>query len=259
VCSSGEEEVSLDFKFVPDWQLEFFRGVALDLWRSAMTPQQTAAEVDFLVKTLGVNVPARILDVPCGNGRHSVQLARRGYRVTGVDLSKEFIAEAESSSASLPASWICADMRQLPWSEEFDGAFCFGNSFGYLSPEEAPQFLLAISRTLKRGSRFILETGMAAESILPNLQPIRWYKVDDIYMLSANKYHPREARLDIEYTFIRDGKVDVRPSSSYVLSANQICRMCSDAGLEVTELLGSVGGEAYGLASGRLILVAVKR
>ena len=251
--------MSPDFQFVPDWQLEFFSGVALDLWRRAMSPQQTAAEVDFLAKALSVDAPARILDVPCGNGRHSVELARRGYRVTGVDLSQEFIAEAERSSVSLPAIWVCSDMRQLPWSEEFDGAFCFGNSFGYLSPEEAPQFVLAVSRTLKRGSRFILETGMAAESILPNLQPIRWYKVDDIYMLSANKYHPREARLDIEYTFIRDGKVDVRPSSSYVLTANQICRMCSDAGLEVIELLGSVGGEAYGLTSGRLILVAVKR
>lgn len=251
--------MSPDFKFVQDWQLEFFRGVALDLWRRAMTPQQTAAEIDFLAKTFGVNAPARILDVPCGNGRHSIGLARRGHRVTGVDLSQEFIAEAESSSRPLPVSWICADMRQLPWSEEFDGAFCFGNSFGYLSPEEAPQFLLAISRTLKRGSRFVLETGMAAESILPNLQPVRWYKVDDIYMLSANKYHAREARLDIEYTFIRDGQVDVRPSSSYVLTVNQICRMHSDVGLDVTELLGSVAGEAYGLNSGRLISVAVKR
>lgn len=116
-----------------------------------------------------------------------------------------------------------------------------------------------VARTLKPGRRFIIETGMAAESILPNRQTKRWYRLGDLYMLSENQYHPREGRLDIQYTFIRDGQAETRPSSSYVLTVNEMCRMHVEAGLQPAELLGSINGEPYEMGSPRLILVSVKR
>jgi SAM-dependent methyltransferase len=240
----------------PNWQVEFFRGVALDLWRRVTPPEQTRAEAEFLQKALYAGESSHLLDVPCGNGRHSIDLAKRGHHVTGVDQSEEFIAEAKAASVSLPARWIIADMRRLPWRAEFDGAFCFGNSFGYLDSESARDFLIAVARTLKPGSRFAIETGMAAESILPGLLKTRWFKAGDIYMLSENQYHPREGRLDIQYTFIHDGQVETRPSSSYVLTVNEICRMHAEAGLQPVELLGSIDGEAYQLGSPRLIIIS---
>ena len=240
----------------PNWELNFFRDVACDMWRLAVTPAQTQAEVEFLQKTLAAS---NLLDVPCGNGRHSVELARAGARVTGVDSSVEFLTEARNNSRNLDARWIQADMCDLSWAAEFDGAFCMGNSFGYLDPARAQQFLEAVSRSLKPESRFVLETGMATESILPGLQHSRWYKVGDIYMLSRNQYHPRDARLDIEYTFVRNGKEEMRPSSSYVLTVNEICRMTHQVGLEPQQLLASVAGEPYQLGSQRLLLVTEKK
>jgi len=195
----------------PNWELNFFRDVACDMWRLAVTPAQTQAEVEFLQKTLAAS---NLLDVPCGNGRHSVELARAGARVTGVDSSVEFLTEARNNSRNLDARWIQADMCDLSW---------------------------------------------AAESILPGLQHSRWYKVGDIYMLSRNQYHPRDARLDIEYTFVRNGKEEMRPSSSYVLTVNEICRMTHQVGLEPQQLLASVAGEPYQLGSQRLLLVTEKK
>lgn len=215
--------------------------------------------MEFLQKALHATESLHLLDVPCGNGRHSIRLAQTGCRVTGVDLAEEYIAEARQASRLLPAEWILGDMRQLTWHGEFDGAFCFGNSFGYLDPDEAGGFLQAVSRALKPGSRFVIETGMAAESILPNRQTTRWFRLGDLYMLSENQYHPREGRLDIEYTFLRDGKAEKRPSSSYVLTVNEICRMHVAAGLQPEDLLGSINGEPYQLGSPRLILVSVKQ
>src|SRR2546426_10944425 len=68
------------------WYKNFFYGVALDLWRKAITPEQTRAEVDFLVKTLRPPEGARLLDVPCGGARHSLPLSAPGFRVGGVEL-----------------------------------------------------------------------------------------------------------------------------------------------------------------------------
>jgi SAM-dependent methyltransferase len=177
--------------------------------------------------------------------------------LTGLDLSEESIAEARQASTH-PIRWVQDDMRTLSVVSEFDGAYCFGNSFGYLAWDEACQFLAAVARALKPGARFIVDTGMAAESILPSLARNRWFRLGDILMLSENRYHPAESRLDIDYTFVRGGQVETRPTSSYVFTVRELCSMHAEAGLGPVELLASTGGEAYQPGSPRLILVSAK-
>ena len=240
-----------------NWQHNFFRDVALEFWRRAMTPEQTRKEVDFLETTLRLVPGAHLLDVPCGNGRHARELARRGYSLTGVDSSEEFIAEATAAEPSI--RWVLGDMRALPWHAEFDGAYCAGNSFGYLGPDDAPKFLAAVARSLKPGGRLVLDTGMAAESILPTLGKGRWHRMGDIIVLSENRYHPRESRLDIDYTFIQNGKTETRPTSSYCFTAGEICRMHTAAGLEVVDLLEWYVANPYQLGSGGLVVVSQAR
>ncbi len=243
-----------------NWYEHFFQGVALDVWRKAVPPEQTRAEVEFLEKTLELAPGARLLDVPCGNGRHCLELVARGYRTTGVDIAEEFIREAQAHAAksALQAEFLLGDMRNLPWPSEFDGAFCFGNSFGYLEHAGTVQFLSALSRTLKPGARFVLETGMAAESILPKLQERGWMQLDDILFLSARRYEAAESRLYIEYTFVRDGKQETREASEQVYTAAEIRRLLEQAGLSTLALYSSLDQQPYQIGSPRLILVAEK-
>ena len=242
-----------------DWYKHFFHGVALDVWRSAVPPEQTRAEADFLEKVLERAPGTRLLDVPCGNGRHSLELASRGYRTTGVDIAEEFVHEAQNRAASgLQAEFLLGDMRQLPWESEFDGAFCFGNSFGYTEHAGTVDFLSALSRTLKRGSRFVLETGLAAESILPKLQERGWVQIDNILFLSARQYETAESRLYIRYTFVRDGKQETREASQQVYTVAEIRRLLGQAKLDTLALYSSLDQQPYQLGSPRLILVAEK-
>jgi SAM-dependent methyltransferase len=241
-----------------NWQANFFRGVALEMWRRAVSPEQTRAEADFLETVFQTAPPAKLLDVPCGNGRHAVELASRGYSLTGVDSSEEFLEDARAAS-SLPIRWVLGDMCELPWESQFAGAYCFGNSFCYLDYADARRFLAAVAATLQPGGRLVVETGMAAESILPGLGKGRQHRLGDLIMLTENQYHPAESRLDIAYTFIHEGKVDTRPASTYCFTTGEICRMHAEAGLEVAELFGSFSREPYQLGSGRLILISQKR
>lgn len=241
-----------------NWQTDFFRGVAVELWRRLMTPEQSRAEVDFLERVLNARSGARFLDIPCGTGRHAIEFAKRGYVMTGLDSSEESISQARNE-ANVPIGWILADMCELPWNSEFDGVYCFGNSFGYLDLVKAREFLTAIAKALKLGARFVMETGMAAESILPGLVKTRWYRAGDIFMLSENQYHPADGRLDINYTFIQNGEVNTLPSASYVFTVAEICRMHAKAGLAVVELMGSMTGEAFQIGSPRLLVISEKR
>jgi len=236
------------------WFETFFQGPAVDFWTRAMTPALTLADVDFLEKTFDIKPGARLLDVPCGNGRHSIELARRWYRVTGIDLSDEFLAAAR---AELDADWRSGDMRALQLEPStFDGAFCFGNSFGYLDHTGVGDFLSALARALKPGAKLAIETGMAAESILPTLVQKRWHRLGDLMILSENRYDARHGRLDIDYTFVQDGTVETRPTSSYVFTVAEIGRMLEAAGFGEIVFHGGIAGEPYALGTPRLVIVA---
>jgi SAM-dependent methyltransferase len=221
-----------------------------------MTPEITATEVQFLERALAIQPGARLLDVPCGNGRHAIELARRGCRVTGVDMAAEYIDEARA--APVDAEWVLGDMCDLPWSDTFDGAYCMGNSFCYLDRAAAPQFLHAVGRALKPGGRFALGTGMAAESILPTLQPKRWHRTGDILTLSEARYDVAESRLDVDYTFVRNGEIETRPTSSYVFTVVELRTMHRGAGLETIELSAWGADGPYRLGSPGLLMVSRK-
>lgn len=112
----------------------FFNGHAPDYDGNCFT-RNTLAEVDFLVAELGLAAGAAILDIGCGTGRHDVELARRGYRVTGVDISAGMLAQAaeKARAAGVAATWIQADATRFVPPEPYDAVLCLcEGAFGLL-------------------------------------------------------------------------------------------------------------------------------
>src|SRR5881296_3082643 len=181
-----------------NWYENFFHGITLDLWRQSISPDQTSAEADFLGQYLDCAPGSHLLDVPCGNGRLSFELAKRGYQVTGVDISEEFITEAHSllkkdqppatptgrgSDSVGRVDFVLGDMRGIEGEAIYDGAFCFGNSFGFLAYEDMGKFLSGVAHALKPQKRLIIETGMAAESVLPDFEEQTSHEIGDISVI----------------------------------------------------------------------------
>jgi SAM-dependent methyltransferase len=243
------------------WYEQFFHGLAVELWQKAMPQAQTLDEVDFLVNVLNLQQGARILDVPCGLGRHSIELGKRGYRMTSVDLSQDSLAEAKRNAAGAGASieWVHADMSDLENAcrrDQFDGAFCFGNSFGYMEHDRTIEFLRGISSFLKEGAGFVVDMGLAAESLLPNLQTRKWYKIDDMYLLSEAVYEGESSQLRTQYTFIRDGAVQTGTATYFIYTVAELKRLFAMCGLQVQNLYGTTSQEPYRYGNQRLLMVA---
>lgn len=243
------------------WWENFFHGVALDFWRAAVSEEQTRTEADFIQKQLQLSPEAKVLDVPCGNGRLALELVARGFDLTGVDIASEFIEEAKSQSVKrdLEVHWHKREMRDLPWSETFDGAFCFGNSFGYLVDEDNAEFLAAVSRALKPGARFIIDSGAIAECILPTFQEHRSFELGGITLVIDSRYDHEQGRMFTDYTFIRDGRSDKRPGSQRIYTYHQLAGLLREAGLAVVAAYSSVAEDPYKLGAQKLLLVSAKR
>lgn len=250
-----------------NWFEDFFHGVTLDLWRKAIPPKQTIAEADFLSQVLQCEANARLLDVPCGNGRLSLELAKRGFRVTGVDISEEFIEEARASIDHPPAiasdpdlmprvEFTLGDMRSIEGESIYDGAFCFGNSFGFMNHVDMEKFLRGVARALKPGARFIVETAMAAESLLPEFEEQTSHEVADISLTIKERYIAEESCVDSEYIFERNGTSETRKAKHWIYTVAEIKRMLQRAGFDVIEMFGSLKFEPYTLGSNDLIVIA---
>jgi len=251
-----------------NWYENFFHGLSLDLWRKAISPKQTKSEADFLVKVLQREKGAHLLDVPCGNGRLSLALAARGYRVTGVDISEEFIEEARASSVSDPpahaggtdsiaqSDFILGDMSRLEGEALYDGAYCFGNSFGFLDYAGMKSFLSGVARALKPGARFIVETGMAAESVLQKFEAVTMHQIDDISVTIKERYLAEESCIDTEYIFEKDGQTESGNAKHWIYTVAEIRRMLEGAGFEILDLYGSLKCGPYTLGADELFVIA---
>jgi SAM-dependent methyltransferase len=243
-----------------NWWENFFHGVALDFWRAAISDEQTRAEADFINNQLQLPVGAKLLDVPSGNGRLSIELAAFGFELTGVDIAVEFIEEAKTKALArgVTVDWQNIEMRALPWTGEFDGGFCFGNSFGYLNDEENADFLRVVTRTLKPGARFILDAPAIAECLLPHFVGNRTIELGDIRCTIDTSYDPAQSRMFPSFTFLRDGIEDKRASSQRVYTYRELVRLLSEAGLETVSTYGSLSEEPFQLGAHRLLVVTKK-
>lgn len=253
-----------------NWFETFFHGLALDLWRKAIPAEKTKAEADFLTTHLNCNAGARLLDVPCGNGRLSFELATRGFRVTGIDIAEEFVEEARSTErgAHNPSAggdgtlrnssleFIVGDMRDVPGEGIYDGAFCFGNSFGFLEYADMEKFLSGVARSLKPGARFIVNTGMAAESVLPDFEEQSCHEVGDIVTTIKERYNAVESCVDSEYIFEQNGKTETGKAKHWIYTTAEIQRMLQRAGFNVLEFYGSLTGEPFKLGTRELFVVS---
>ena len=142
----------------------------------AIGPEHTEREADLVAKLLAAPAGAELLDVPCGGGRLSLALASRGYRADRRRLLVGIPGARAGVQGSDRITWEQRDMRDLPWPARFDGAFCVGNSFGYLDDTGNAYFLRAVAAALKPGARFILETPMVLENLLAHIQDRPWWK-----------------------------------------------------------------------------------
>jgi SAM-dependent methyltransferase len=244
-----------------NWYEKFFHGLSLDLWRKAISPKQTKREADFLAKVLGGDNEPHLLDVPCGNGRLSLALAQRGFRVTGMDISEEFVAEARAETSSNPdsvskADFILGNMVYIEGEAIYDGAYCFGNSFGFLKYEDMESFLGGVARALKPGASFVVETGMAAESVLQKFEPVTVHQIDDISVTIKERYLAEESCIDTEYIFERDGKTESGNAKHWIYTTGEIRRMMERAGFEIVNTYGSLKRDPYTLGADELFVIA---
>jgi len=148
----------------PDW---YKTGWSLDIKNHSWT-EDTENQADFVIKALGLKPGERILDLACGYGRHALALARRGYRVVGVDITPAYVEDAAKNAAreNLNAAFILSDIRDVAFENEFDAVLNLADgAIGYLeNDEENLKIFDVVARALKPGGAHFMDVCSAAHA-----------------------------------------------------------------------------------------------
>lgn len=245
------------------WTKSFFR-------KEVFTPgspeavDAAAGETAFLWKVLRLKKGSRVLDIPCGTGRHAVRLARRGATVLGVDLTEAYLREARRAAKRLPnARFVRGDMRRIPLENEFDAAINLWTSFGYFDkPSDDAATLRGIARALKPGGLFLIDLADIT-AIRRRLQSRSWSRrADGAFVLEdalfVGGWDPKVVN---EWTVLRPGRRPLK--SRFVVRAYDKERLCAalrKAGLTpVRSWRGLAAGYgASGPSGARLVVLARK-
>ena len=222
-----------------NWQI-FFDGHAPQYMENIFT-KNTLAEVDFLEAELSLPPGSAILDMGCGTGRHSVELARRGYRVTGVDLSAGMLAQAKQAAqqAGVQVEWVQSDARAFSSEARFDAAICLcEGAFGLVGSGEDPEahdpaILQRIFTALQPGALFIL-------TALNGLRAIRECTPADV---EAGTFDP--------LTLVQIYEMEIEtPEGTQTVVVHEkkhlpqdLKRICQQAGFEVLHIWGGTAGD----------------
>jgi SAM-dependent methyltransferase len=246
-----------DFTVPADWYQNFFTGPVNRFWEAMVPEAATKADLAFVIRQSGLAPAARILDLPCGAGRHALGLARQGYRVTGVDISHDAVERAASAAKreALPAHFTCADMRFFEAEEPFDAAICMGNSIGYFEPDGTADFFRTIAASLRPGAWLVLDSYCCAESVFP-LKEDREIPLDGGSYRSQLSYDPLRSVLKTKAQLTLNGEVHPLLYAHQVMTSGELVRLLGEAGLRTEGLYGDTEGAPFQPGSPRLLLVA---
>lgn len=243
----------------PWWQALFSSPLWQEVQRQAWAGEISLEQAEQIETLLELTPPAEILDVPCGVGRLTLPLAARGYRMTGVDVTEPFLADARraAQAAGLDVQWVRQDMRQLEWAAQFDAALSAWGSFGYFDDSGNLAYLRGVARALRPGGRFLIDTPIM-ESLFHQFRSRDWRMVGDIRVLEERHFDHQQGVIQTEWTMIRGRELEQHTSTIRLYSYRQMRELLLEAGFRSCTGYSSLNGELFGLNRSRLFMVAQK-
>ena len=246
------------------WYEELFNEDYDRVYFPTFTAERNTAEVDFIEAVLQIPKEGQVLDLACGHGRHSLELAKRGYSVLGMDLSPRFIEMAKQSAQENALSnleFIVGDIRESYFVNRFDAAFSYFTSFGYFLDEENQRVLDNVAKALLKGGMFLLETVNRDWTIhkVEN-QPRRWDEVEtDFFLLEDISFNAHTSRIHTKRIIFDKGQ---RRSMEYdikLYTHAELEDMLERVGLQVVATFGGKDRSAYSVSSPRMVIASKKQ
>lgn len=243
-----------------DWFVEWFNTVEyLNVYKHR-NENDAECHIRFLLSKIKLPPDASVLDLACGAGRHSILLAKVGYKVTGVDLSARLLNEARlnSEKENLDIEFIQSDLRQFTASKKFDLVLNLFTSFGYFETDEENFLLFQKANSLLNPNGYFVLDYFNKKHLEKNL--VEYSEESNENYIIKQERRIVDQRVNKKITIIRNGNSKVYFESVKLYESNLLTLKLKEFGFEIINLFGDfLGNEFDEISSPRFIAICKKK
>jgi ubiquinone/menaquinone biosynthesis C-methylase UbiE len=225
------------------------------------TLERDRQETSRLIDMLGLPVGSRVLDVPCGQGRHAHLLAEAGFDVDGLDYSAELLAVARRRGTGSTLRYTKGDMRKMPgrWTRRFDVVLNLFTSFGFFAhPADDARVIAEFARVLKRGGILVWHGGSRDGVMARFLAKDWWTTTDGTLFAQEREFDALSGVLSVRSTWRSHRRQGVREHRLRLYTATKLAELCADAGLVVEQAYDGFNDRPLSRSSSEMLLIARK-
>lgn len=240
----------------------FFNGAYLEVWRQLIPFGLSEVECDFVEDIAELKKGDAVLDIMCGYGRHALELARRGYVVTAVDNSADYIAEIKrkATNENLPIEAIADGALTISLTKAYKAILCMGNSFAFFNRNDALALLKKLAAHLQNDGILLINSWMIAEIAIKHFREKEWIALEGYKYLLDYKFHFHPSRIESEHTLVStDGRVDVIRGIDYIFTLAEMETLFNEAGLKTKALYATPRKRPFKMGDNRIYIVVTKQ
>jgi len=222
--------------------------------------ERAPEEVNFIEDVLSLPKNAKILDLCCGLGRHSIELAKRGYEVIGVDVTSQYLETARNKAKEkgIKVDFIESDMRDISFHEEFNAVINMFTSFGFFEEDKDNlKVFLNVSNALKPEGKFLIDV-INRDWIIRNYRERDWRETDEGLVLEIRRFDLTRSINYGKQVIIRGGKRIEKDAPLRMYSFHELKSMLESVGLKVIASYGGFKKEELTFDSMRMKIVSQK-
>lgn len=245
----------------PAWWSEYFDEGYVREYEPLFNLVEDRRQVARLIELLELPSGARILDMPCGQGRHAHLLAEAGFDVDGLDLSAHLLEIAKKRGTGKTLRYRRGDMRKLPaaWTGKFDAVLNLFTSFGFFTDAKDDARVIAeCARMLKPGGVMVWQGGSRDGVMAKFLSRDWWTTADGTIIAQERSFDPLSGFLTIESTWQGTAGIEHRAHRIRLYTASRLAELMLEAGLVVEQAWDSFSDRPLTRRSGEMLLVARK-
>jgi SAM-dependent methyltransferase len=244
-----------------EWWQSYFDSQYLLEYEPIFTLERDRHEVARLMDITGLASGARVLDVPCGQGRHAHLLAEAGFDVDGLDYSADLLAVAKKRGTGPRLRYTRGDMRALPakWTGRFDAVLNLFTSFGFFTdPAEDRQVIAQFARVLAPGGTLVWHGGNR-DGVMARFLDRDWWQTEDGTLIAQERsFDPLSGQLKVESVWSGPGGAGAREHKIRLYNPTRLAELCAAEGLIVEEAYDGFNPRELTRTSSEMLLVARK-
>jgi len=223
-----------------------------------LTPERTSKEIDFVQQHTQLETGSKILDVGCGSGRHSIELAKRGFNVVGIDPSRAMITEANSRSSGIwgQPTFIQARAEDFTTQDQFDAAICLFTTLGQIDTQgENGDLVKNVANGLRSQGHFIVEVPNHLW-VAENLKAEERFGEDENYTHITRQYDQESKIVSEQFELVSPQGTREFILRYRLYSQKELSAVFAEAYLNILSIFGDYDGNPYTYYSPVIILVA---